>query len=313
MKKSIKTFIFFFFLITIFSSLQLNSQSNDGTLNLQLVVNFGYPVTSIGANVIYQQNPLSGWQAAVGYGIRYNYRNYGPREAHLEHNLFVSNYYQWGEKEIADHDQLLVLKHIDGFNSLNSVGYTWERFYNKLGTSQNVGTVSFRFDRVVTLLSNDVLANTKGKDRYRTGAFSVGYRDGDQFLTTSVLLWTGNTHCGKKIRDTDYPARWGYKDISDCNNGDLSHGVWSINFYQGLNYGNSISLALGTDSERVRNVIQNKVFHDMYFVPDAFHTTENMHIPMKTEDGENYLFLEEQSIRANRFVWNLGLNSAVIY
>ena len=70
---------------------------------------------------------------------------------------------------------------------------------------------------------------------------------------------------------------------------------------------------VGVDSEKVRHFVQNKVFHDAYFLPRFMNKTKNLHLPMKTNDGKNYLFKEGQTLRPNQFVWQFSLNPSSLY
>jgi hypothetical protein len=131
------------------------------------------------------------------------------------------------------------------------------------------------------------------------------------------LLWTGAN--GKRINDANYPSRFGYMDLTNAQYGNLSHGILGFQF-QYLStknyyaYGNqTIQFNAGLDAEQIRNVIQNKIIHDMYFLPKAWQKTKNAHIPMISEDGNPYLFKENQKIKKPSLYLNGALNPSLFY
>jgi hypothetical protein len=74
-----------------------------------------------------------------------------------------------------------------------------------------------------------------------------------------------------------------------------------------------MGIHLGIDAEQIRDIIQNKGFHDMCFIPSFMTNQKNLHIPMKMEDGYDYLFKEGQKIRKPKLVWQLALNPSLLY
>jgi hypothetical protein len=291
------------------------SQPDQWQIHLQLTANIGSPEQNIGCRIIGEYHSQENVELALGYGFTYHFRNFGPDIAHIEHTLMGTLHFVWGDSTKHEEKDLSFLKFIDSRRFKNSMGYTWQRFFNKIGTTQNVGTFHMRFNKTVTQFSNDVFANINGKDRYRTGGFAFGFYEKKTLYISKLLIWTGDSHCTemKKIRDTNYPARWGFRDISDCNYGRLSHGILSLAVTHDIGYGQTLGAQLGTDSEQIRHFVQNKVFHDLYFIPRFMNKTRNLHLPMKTVDGENYLYEEGQEIRPNRFVWQLSLNPSSLY
>lgn len=301
-------------ILTIVPLADSHGQNDDWRVHLQFMVNLGTPVNNVGCRVVgtYKVDPSA--ELALGYSITYNLRSYGPKSRHLEQSILGSAHYLWANQS-DPFDEYTYIKYIDSRSTLNSMGYTWERYFNRIGTSQNVGTIHFRLDKTIMQFSNDVFANTNGKDRYRSGAFNFGWLEDDTYYYTKLLIWAGDSHCKsiKKVKDTDYPARWGYRDISGCQYGDLSHGILSFGVMHDVGGGQLAGVNLGVDAEQIRNVIQNQVFHDMYFIPNFMNKTENLHLPMKTEDGENYMYLEGQKIRPAKFVWQLAINPSSMY
>lgn len=291
------------------------AQNDQWKVHLQIATNFGFPENNIGIKVIGEYYPSTEVELAMAYDLRYHFRNFGPDINHMEHSIMGTAQYVWGDRIETRAEDLSYIKFLDSRRFKNSFGYTWQRFFNTIGTSQNVGTIHMRFNKTVTQLSNDVFANVNGKDRYRTGGFAFGFYEKKTLYFTKLLIWTGDSHCKgmKKVRDTDYPSRWGFRDISDCNYGRFSHGILSFGVIREMDYGQTVGAHFGVDSEQIRHFVQNKVFHDLYFIPRFMVKTKNLHLPMKTRKGSNYLYKNGQEIRPNRFVWQLSLNPSSLY
>ncbi|MEM9548498.1 MAG: polymorphic toxin type 23 domain-containing protein [Bacteroidota bacterium] len=291
------------------------AQEDSWKIHLQFTTNLGSPENNMGCKVISEYFPNNDVEIVLAYELRYHLSNFGPPINHLEHGISGTVNYVWGDRFEPEDSDLSYIKFMDSRRFENSVGYTWQRFFNGIGTSQNVGNLHMRFNKTVTQFSNDVFANTNGKDRYRSGGFAFGFYEDKTLFLTKILIWTGDSHCKemRKVRDTEYPARWGYRDITDCNYGRLSHGIFSLGVIRDVGYGQTVGGQIGWDSEQIRNFVQNKIFHDLYFIPRFMNKTKNLHLPMKTTDGENYLFEEGQEVRRGRFVWQFSLNPSSLY
>ena len=291
------------------------AQVEQWRIHLQVTTNFGFPENNVGVKVIGEYYTKPDVELALAYELKYQFSNYGQSRNHLEHSVMGTANFTWGSQVEPEYLDLSYVKFLDSRKLKNSFGYTWQRFFNNTGTTQNVGTIHMRFNKTVTQFSNDVFANTNGKDRYRSGGFAFGFYDNKTLYISRLLIWTGDSHCKevKRVRDSDYPARWGYRDITDCNYGRMSHGILSFGVIRDIGYGQTVGAQFGLDSERIRNFVQNKVFHDLYFIPRFMNKTKNLHLPMKTADGENYLFEAGQKIRPNKFVWQLSSNSSSLY
>ena len=185
---------------------KLSAQEDDWKIHLQMTVNLGYPENNIGARIVTEYLGYKEIELALAYSLTYHFDNFGPRENHLEQALSGSFHYIWGNEINVEDNDLAYIKYLDSRRRKNSVGYSWQRFFNRIGTSQNVGTIHMRFNKTVTQFSNDVFANTNGKDRYRTGAFAFGFyahffgRDA-RFVNPSATMAT--------TRRVETSASWG--------------------------------------------------------------------------------------------------------
>lgn len=313
MKSALSIVLILFF--SLGNALEGQTQNNPWMFHIQLTSNFGFPENNIGIRVVGEYRDDRNVEFSLAYGFTYQLTNFGPNINHFEHTLMGSAHYVWGDRVNKGKNDLSYVKFLDSRSYENSVGYTWQRYFNNIGTTQNVGTFHMRFNKTISQFSNDVFANTNGKDRYRTGGFAFGFYENNTMYLSKLLIWTGDSHCKdvKKVRGTDYPARWGYRDITNCNFGRLSHGILSFSVTHNVGYGQTLGGQIGIDSEHIRDFVQNRIFHDLYFIPRFMNKTRNLHLPMKTTEGENYLYKEGQEVRGNRLVWQFSFNPSSLY
>lgn len=294
----------------------MEGQIDQWRMHVQLKVNLGQPVTNIGANIITEYLGSETYEMAAGIGATYHFRNMGPPVPHTEYQFFASGHYLWADREPRIRD-LAFIKSVDSGRSHSSIGYTFEYFYNRIGTRQPIGTLHYRDDGFIIQFSNDLLGHFDYYDKFRTGAIGIGLIHSDTYLYSSLLFWTGDSHGKNEIKhrdgETDYPARWGYRDITENFAGKYSHGIWKVSAQRGIGYGQNAGVSLGADAEQIRNLVQNQIFHDLYFIPTFLDNPKNLHLPMKMANGENYLYEEGQEIRPAKFVWQLSLNPDVLY
>ena len=195
-----------------------------------------------------------------------------------------------------------------------AVAYAYNIYFDQMETSQRSGTIALHIQRFSAITENDALSGELS-DRYRTGALLISYQTDSTEFGLSTVLWTGDAQSKgvKRVRETKYPSRYGYKDLSEGKYGKFSHGILTAQIKQELPFGQIAQANIGFDAERVRHVFQNKFIHDMYFIPRGIVKVRNPHYPMLADDGEPYLFLDSQKIRKARLYINVGMNTGVFY
>ena len=104
-----------------------------------------------------------------------------------------------------------------------------------------------------------------------------------------------------------------YMDTTGGRFTSFSHGLLSAQIKAALPYYQMLQVNLGTDSEKVRNVMQNKLFHDMVMLPKKWRPQHNCHIPMLDAQGNPFLYKEDQVIRPSRPYLNLYGNPSLFY
>ena len=195
-----------------------------------------------------------------------------------------------------------------------SVGYSWLHYWDKQQTSQSSGIFSINADAFRLLMENDLFGGGQGwRDRFRTGALLVEYQYLNTKFAFSTLLWTGDYSESPKIKGSSYPARYGYRSADNAQYGDHSLGLLSVQVEQLLPFYQRPRLNIGVDSEHIRNFFQNKLLHDLRFLPDKMIRHRPYHIPMIRPDGSQYLYGDEERVKRASLYLNLGLNNFPFY
>ena len=162
--------------------------------------------------------------------------------------------------------------------------------------------------------ANDLFGFGKGwRDRFRTAAVIFQYRYLDTKWAINSTLWTGDYIGCPKVRDSDYPARFGYKENTTAIYGKCMASLLSFQVEQLLPYAQVARINIGVDAERVRHLLQNKLIHDQRFIPRKFIKRPQMHFPMLNSQGGQYLFNEGQKVKPASFYFNVGMNNGVFY
>ncbi|MFK7806225.1 MAG: polymorphic toxin type 23 domain-containing protein [Saprospiraceae bacterium] len=310
----------FFIKILICLSLSGDAQDTEsafqhfgGRIGVQFTI--GQPVKRLGliANAYYQHDWFqlnAEWQ-----GYR-NYASYGPKRKSWESRSSLGLIGAFGRKEETANPFIDILFHQTGRRY--AAGYAFHYYKDDKKTSQGAGSIALHIDDFYVLTENDALGSTVGKDNFRTGGLAIGYRYQDWTYEIKTVLWTGQTR-GQKTKTyrgeeaKDYPARWGYRDISKSLYGKYSHGVLAARVQYVMPYGHVAQIGFGVDDERIRNFVQNKLMHDMYFCPASWTTVRNLHFPMVDCEGEAYCFRKEQELKEMRLFYEAGVNGGRFY
>ncbi|SMG17741.1 toxin 23 [Marivirga sericea] len=191
--------------------------------------------------------------------------------------------------------------------------YFYRYYFNKWNTKQPTGELGLNFGHFFILHENDLLA-AKSVDKFRTAAIRIGYQDSVQSIATSFIFWTGNKdHPNTKRINSSSFSRYGYFDLSDTPYGKYSHGILAIDYARQLPFGNQLALSAGYDHEMIRNVIQNKFMHDLPIWPKKWNTAKSRHVPMIDQNGDAFLYEEDQKLRQAKVYWGIFFNSPEFY
>ncbi|MCO6501218.1 MAG: hypothetical protein J5I47_12695 [Vicingus serpentipes] len=242
----------------------------------------------------------------------YNFSTLALNQSTPELQLALGTQFGYNKTDTISNDFIGIIENNMPYK--NSVGYAYTHYIDGQKTSQGTGIIAFNIDRVTIASENDLFAGGDGyRDRYRTGALYVGYQHLDTKVGINMTLWTGDYTGSKKVTESDYPARFGYLSDDVNSYGKFSAGLLSLQIKQLLPYQQIAQANIGVDSEHVRHTIQNKLMHDLPFLPRKWMHTEQLHVPMLTKEGEQYLYLPEQKVKPISYYLRLGMNSGLFY
>ncbi|MFK7771232.1 MAG: polymorphic toxin type 23 domain-containing protein [Saprospiraceae bacterium] len=307
-----KEWILLAFIFCHFSMLgQVDWTDNLGG-RIGVTIQLGKPVNRIGlvASIFYHYDFV---ELDLEWRGQYNFSNYGPPLKGWESQITTGVTFAMGKK-----DTFLLPFAMPFFQHTGrkyAINYALHFYQDQIETSQRSGTIALQFDRVHIVMENDAFGSFHGGDEFRTGAFSVFYQKKNWLYELKTVLWTGITsgEGTQTFRETDYPCRFGYRDICGAKHGRFSHGVLAGQVHRYLDNGQTVQVGIGVDSERVRNFIQNKLIHDMYFFPASWTKVRNLHIPMLDENGNAFTYQVGQKIKPASWYLNIALNGGGSY
>ncbi|WP_020531650.1 polymorphic toxin type 23 domain-containing protein [Flexithrix dorotheae] len=241
----------------------------------------------------------------------FTFRQLGPSGKGHEGQFNIGAVYAFGNYDQIQNPFLNSVSNQTG--KKYSIGYSFNVYLDQLSTNQRTGTVGIQLDQVEVYHENDILG-TPGSDRYRTSGILIAYRNDHTRIGINATFWTGNSDSGKAIKVEDNTfARFGYTDLTHAEYGEYSNGLLSLQVEHVFPYAQQGRMNIGIDSEHVRNFLQNKVMHDLYFWPEKWNPAKNYHIPMVDTEGKPYLYKENQGVKSDRFLFDLSLNPTLFY
>lgn len=278
-----------------------------------------YAGISVGAGT--HQNRI-GVFAGINYPVkfiqfsaeaRYHFhlKDFGPPGKYHELILSPGICLAWGKKD-SSINRGQFFSGSNQSSSPYSFSYVYNLHFTNNQTTQQTGIVYFHLKNFILSLENDIFAR-QFYDRFRTGAFGLQYKLPTQAnIGMQVQLWTGKF--GGVIRSNDtIHFKNGYVNDNEGKYTQYSNGI--LNFYASgkLPYGNWVRGSIGIDHEKIRHVVQNKMIHDLAFLPKKWFKRNNAHIPMIDSNGKAFLHLENQKLRPNKPLINLYLNPTQFY
>lgn len=244
------------------------------------------------------------------YQLLYTLKDFGFSKKSFQHiiGIKLSSAFQEGNTAYRPVAESPFSNH-----SLYQFHYFYRYYLNNWNTSQATGEIGISMGHFFLLHENDLLA-AKSVDKYRTAAMRMGYQDSSQSVAASFIFWTGNKDHPKtkRFNSSDF-SRYGYFDLSETPYGKYSHGILAIDYLRQLPFANQIRLSAGYDHEKIRNSIQNRFMHDLPIWPRKWNTAKSRHVPMVDEEGNSYLYQEDQELRTGKFYWGVFCNSSDFY
>ena len=243
--------------------------------------------------------------------VQFNLKNMGPKIYHPEFVLSQGVVFAYGAPTLYTNPFLSSISNQTPYQ--NSLGYSYNLWFTpkKVKTTQQTGIVSIQFNQISFITENDILARPL-LDRFRTGAFLIQYQqDSTVQAGINCTMWTGQM--GNTRRNVEGFPGPGYIDTTGSLYGNISHGLLSLQAKYHFAVSQIIQANVGIDAEQVRNAVQNKIIHDVCWLPKSWFKRYNCHIPMIDREGNQYLYKPEQKIKKAKPYWGLSTNSNLFY
>lgn len=304
-------------LLFVFVSKSIFSQTNF-VFSCGITFNVGTKINRVGACTDFYYLHAD-YQYNITYRLFYNFNSFGPPHFGFESQFSLGVVRGFGRMDSTGLKS--ESKFFSSFtainnqtNKLNCFSFAYNFYFDNIKTSQRTGTIALEMNKFQFVHENDIWEKFFS-DKYRTAALSVSYRYKNSAFGFSTVLWTGNANSDsvKVVENTDYPARFGYKNMEKVEYGNFSHGLFTLQIQQFLPYGQAVRANIGADSEKVRNIVQNKIIHDMWYLPKCLVFRKLRNIPMLDTQGKPYLYKPKQKIKPSTLFYNVSLNPTVFY
>ncbi len=237
--------------------------------------------------------------------IYHNFKNLGPVKQYDELVASVGLVFGYGIKQKEHNPFLSIISNQSKYT--NSVGYSYNLYFNKIKTTQQTGIIALQFNKISIISENDIFARPT-LDRFRTGAFLVQYQYKNLYqFAVNCTMWTGQM--GNKTTND----KGCYMDTTAGVYTNYSHGLLSAQFKMALDGGQNLQANVGVDAEQVRNFVQNCLIHDMIFIPKKWNKSKNCHIPMLDTENNQYLYKSSQKVKSPLPYWNIFSSAATFY
>ena len=244
-------------------------------------------------------------QANAELRIYHNFKNLGPVKQYDEVVASAGLVFGYGTKQKEHNSFLSIVSNQTKYK--NSVGYSYNIYFNKIKTTQQTGIIALQFNKISIISENDIFARPT-LDRFRTGAFLVQYQYKNLYqFAVNCTMWTGQM--GNKVSN----GKGCYMDTTAGVYTNYSHGLLSAQFKMALDGGQNLQANVGVDAEQVRNFVQNRLIHDMIFIPKKWNKSKNCHIPMLDTENNQYLYKPNQAIKSPQPYWNIFSSAATFY
>lgn len=245
----------------------------------------------------------------------YCFNNLGPDLRRIENQLNFGLTGAFGPTVADTSSDFIFFSPISNFTGKkHSISYVYKIYTDNISTSQNTGIIGFQSGNFQFYTENDLFI-FKGNDKYRTGALSFTYQYQNALAGITCLLWTGHNQDEKAVKippGEGYISQFGHYDLSETKYGRHSHGILALYASYALPYMQTVSATAGIDAEQIRHGLQNKVLHDMPFLPRKWKTV-NPHFPMLDTEGKSFLNKKDQKIRKPLFFGTMSLNPVLFY
>lgn len=242
------------------------------------------------------------YQWNVNQQVIFYRKGLANRQKFWESSSSVSLFLLGGRRTITSDFQIGRYQHQSEFE--RAIGYTYLWYYDQAKTSQRSGAWTYQEDYFSIHFENDIFGG-QGKDRYRTGNLTVNYRYEQWKFQSQLILWTGQTSGSVWNRNAGLKMPNGYRDLSSLPYGKTSHGIVNLGvlYHSDFHFNQVSSVRIGLDSEQIRHFFQNRLMHDLIWLPKSYERT-TPHYPRLNDDGLPVFSAKER--KKDRFYWQIG-------
>ncbi|MCH2225737.1 MAG: polymorphic toxin type 23 domain-containing protein [Crocinitomicaceae bacterium] len=290
------------FILTCFNSFGQSYFSDHFGASIGIVAKVGTHQNGIGVTLKAFYTDYF-FQINAGNTLNLYHKSIGGRKRFVENRSSIGTVLLGGKKQTTRNQLLDGLNHQTEYNL--GIGFNYLFYFDNRGTSQTSGGFGLHIHEFSLYHENDLFGGN-GRDRFRTGHIYTNYRYYDFQFGLGVNIWTGESS-GAPINKT--PAGksvHGFKLLENLPYGKTSHGIayGSISYH--LPYQQTIQVRLGVDSEHVRHAVQNRLIHDVIFLPSGWIQKQTPHYPRLDEYG--CPVFSKEDVRENRFYLQYGSN-----
>jgi hypothetical protein len=291
-------FIFLLILTQKLTFAQLSTKIG-GQIGIQF--NLGSHIQQIGffAKSFYAPNII---QLNLGSSFTFNLKSYGNRLKMWESRTYIGLIGLGGKRECEIDFQLDGLNHQTNFN--HAIGFNYLFYFDNRKTSQLSGGWSLRYNQFSIQFENDVFGG-QSKDRFRSGVLQFNILNQQHKFSIGTYIWTGETGNSKWIKTPQKNCPNGYRNLEETLFGKTSHGILYAGYQNNFIMYNFAHIKIGIDSEQVRHIIQNKITHDLIFLPKRI-PRNTPHYPRLDENG--CAIFEKKKKRKDKLYFQLNLN-----
>lgn len=267
-----------------------------------VVLNMGTHVDAIGIN-------LKGFytdyffQLNAGSTFYFRPKSYGGRTNFWESRTVFGAVLLAGKKEQTPNLMLDGLNHQTPYNL--GLAYNFILYHDNRNTSQRSGAWGFHIKRFSLFHENDFFGG-RGEDRFRTGLGLLNYRYKDWQFSMGMYIWTGDSRHAPWQRISMENCPNGFCILEDQPYGKTSHGILYASVTRHFPFGQTATMRVGVDSEHFRHAFQNRLIHDIMFLPQNAVERSTPHYPRLDENG--CPTFDKNDVRKNKFYFQFNAN-----
>ncbi len=242
------------------------------------------------------------YQFNVGSLLYLNEHGLGGRRRFIENKSYAGIVLVGGKREMPIDFQFNGLNHQTDRNLGVGFNYIW--YHDNAGTTQRSGGMAIHINNISIYHENDAFAG-QAKDRFRTAHILFTYRDENFRLGAGVNMWTGETGNSYWQRIPLEKCPSGFRVLEDLPFGKTSHGIAYGGLWINGPFNQIPHIKLGIDSENIRHAVQNRLVHDLIFLPKKIERN-TPHYPRL--DIHGCPVFERKEARPSRPFLQLGIN-----